>query len=100
MLLEIFSVYDEKAGAYLNPFFFPNVTQAERAMLDIMHDENHSFFRFASDYTLRSLGTIDNVTGKIESSIITINAFTHYRSTLLAKQSIDSIRNSFSPEKG
>lgn len=84
MLLEIYSIYDEKSSAYLQPFFMQNESQAVRAMLDIMHDMNHSFYRFASDYTLFKLGTFDNHNGSIISDIKTITPLLHLRASINA----------------
>lgn len=82
MILEIFSIYDEKASAYLQPFFMQNEQQAVRAILDIMHDGSHTFYRFASDYTFYRLGNIDNVTGIIFSDLKVISPLIMYRSMI------------------
>lgn len=63
MKLNIYTIYDEKAAAYLNPFFLQNDNMAIRTIAEIMHDGTHAFTRFASDYTLYYLGEYDNTTG-------------------------------------
>lgn len=89
MLLEIFSVYDEKASAYLNPFVMQNDKQAVRAMMDIMHDGNHSFYRFATDYTLYKLGNFDNSTGAVIEQHKLITPLLHLRATLNADKNLN-----------
>lgn len=63
MVRKIFSVFDEKAGAYLQPFFFDTKGQAIRAITDCVNDPNHGFYRHASDYTLFELGEFDDTHG-------------------------------------
>jgi hypothetical protein len=65
---KIFSIYDEKAGAYLQPFFLDTVGQAERALLDCLADSNHNFSRHTADFTLFLLGEFDEQTGLVTMS--------------------------------
>lgn len=67
--LLIFSVYDEKAEAYLQPFYFTTVNQAIRAITDCVADPNHNFNRHASDFTLFQIGTFFDDTGKIANEV-------------------------------
>lgn len=55
----IFSVYDSKAQAYLQPFFLPNKAVALRALTDCVNDSNHTFGKYPADYILFELGTFD-----------------------------------------
>jgi len=63
MELQMFTVYDSKAEAYLSPFFFPSRGQAVRAFGDMSNDQNHSFNKHPEDYTLFCLGTFEDETG-------------------------------------
>lgn len=63
--MKIFSIFDEKAEAFLQPFFLATVGQAERALLDAMRDDEHNFSRYPSDFTLFLIGEYDEVTGVI-----------------------------------
>lgn len=65
----IFTVYDEKSEAYLQPFFLDTIGQAQRAVTDCVNDSNHQFGRHPSDYTLFQLGEYDDSTGKITSPV-------------------------------
>ncbi len=52
----IFSIYDEKAKAYLPPFFLPEKGMAIRTFSDCVNDADHAFGRHPHDYTLFYLG--------------------------------------------
>jgi hypothetical protein len=66
MKLNVYSVFDSKAGAYIPPFFMQNDGVARRAFGDAANDVNHKFCAHAEDYTLFRLGTFDDATGVIE----------------------------------
>lgn len=55
-MLHVFSVYDSKAKAYLQPFFCSTVAVAMRSFGAAVNDERHDFHRFAGDYTLFEVG--------------------------------------------
>lgn len=60
---KIFSVYDSKAEAFLQPFFADTEGIALRSFTASALAEEHNFFRFAEDYTLFRLGEFDDSTG-------------------------------------
>lgn len=64
--MKIFSIFDEKAEAFLQPFFMETVGQAERALIDCLSDPNHNFSRHPSDYTLFQIGDFDQSTAEIK----------------------------------
>lgn len=64
-MLTMFSVYDEKADAYITPFFLPTIGLATRTFMDCVTDPNHAFGRHAEDYTLIALGTFDPATAEL-----------------------------------
>lgn len=66
-MLKVFTVYDEKAEAYLTPFYLQKEGQAIRAISDCVNDVNHAFCRNASDYTLFCLGTFDEDTAEFKA---------------------------------
>lgn len=66
MKLDVFSVYDSKAEAFLQPFFCVNRGVAVRNFQAAAQDERHDFHRHAADFTLFRLGTWDQVTGEFE----------------------------------
>lgn len=65
MVLEIFSVYDSKAGAFLQPFFAQSKGSALRSFQDAACTQDHLFCKHASDFTLFHLGEFDDSTGRI-----------------------------------
>ena len=64
MIKKVFTVFDEKSEAYLQPFFMDTIGQATRAITDCCNDPNHAFNRHTSDYTLFLLGEFDDLTGQ------------------------------------
>lgn len=63
---KIFSVYDDKAEAFLPPFFAMTQGVALRTFHQAATDENHQFCKHAADYTLFEIGQFDENTGTIE----------------------------------
>lgn len=66
MKLQIFAIFDQKAKAFLQPFFFNTEGEALRALTITLHDPNHQFAKFPGDYTLFALGEYNQETGEIE----------------------------------
>lgn len=60
MILQIFSVHDSKARAFLPPFYVQNHEIAARAFSDCAVDPAHAFGRNPEDYTLYHLGAFDD----------------------------------------
>lgn len=64
MKLRVFAVYDDKAGAYMTPFFMPSVGEAVRAFSDAVVNPESAFHRHADDFTLYELGEYDQALGR------------------------------------
>lgn len=56
MLHKMFSIYDTKVEAYLQPIFLPTIAAAIRAVTDTVNDPNHHFNKHPEDYVLFDLG--------------------------------------------
>jgi len=56
----VFTVYDDKSEAYLQPFFLQKEAQAIRTFTDLVNDRNHQFGLHPGDYTLFVLGTFED----------------------------------------
>lgn len=69
MQLHIFSVFDEKAEAYITPFFLPTIAMALRTFTDCAIDPEHQFGRHPADYTLYHVGTFDQDTCQVENKV-------------------------------
>lgn len=67
MKLAIFSVYDVKVGAFMQPFFSPTTGAALRSLTDAVNDPKHEFSKHVEDYTLFRLGEWDDTSGLFES---------------------------------
>lgn len=67
MTKKIFAIYDEKAEAYLQPFFLDTMPLAIRMIGDLLQQPEHNFAKHPSDYTLFLIGEFDESTSKIES---------------------------------
>lgn len=66
MKLKIFSVFDDKASAFIPPFFLPNSAMAIRAFTQCVNDPSHQFGQNPGDYTLFELGEFDDSDGSID----------------------------------
>lgn len=60
MIFKIFSVFDEKAAAYLPPFYLPTTPMAVRSFADCVNDPGHAFGKHPQDFTLFELGSFDD----------------------------------------
>jgi len=66
MILKIFTIYDQKAKAYLPPFFLPERGQAIRTFTDCVNSPEHHFGKHPADYTLFELGHFTDDNAKIK----------------------------------
>lgn len=66
MKVYVFAIYDDKAKAFLPPFFMQQPAMAVRAFGSAVNDPNHQFFRHAADYSLFTLGMFDDSSGLLE----------------------------------
>lgn len=64
MIQKMFTIYDEKADAFLPPFFLPTNGMALRTFADCVNDDKHAFGKNPQDYTLFSVGNFDDGTGR------------------------------------
>jgi len=65
MIHNIFSVYDNKAEAFLPPFVLPKREMAIRTFADSINNPETQLHKHPADYTLFTLGTFDDEIGKI-----------------------------------
>lgn len=62
MILQVCSIYDIKAEAFLPPFFLPKWEMAIRTFKDCVNSEEHQFGQHPEDYILTHVGTFDDET--------------------------------------
>lgn len=63
--LQIFAVYDKKALAYNNPFYYHQKGQALRGFEDAINDTQSPFSKHPEDFSLFHLGEFNDTTGVI-----------------------------------
>lgn len=66
MLCKVFSVYDSKAQAFLQPFFSANGATACRMFERAVNEEGSNFNRYCGDYELFEIGDFDDSSGTLE----------------------------------
>lgn len=64
MIYNVFSVFDEKADAFLPPFILPNANMAKRVFSDCVNSDTHQFGLNPMDYTLFELGQFNDANGQ------------------------------------
>lgn len=65
MKVTIVSTYDEKAGAFSQPMFYPKKEAARRAFSDATADKQTMLSKHPSDYKLYKIGEFDELTGEL-----------------------------------
>ncbi len=73
MKLKVFSVFDSKAEAFIQPFYSQTTGTAVRSFEQALQNEDHEFRKFAADYTLFELGEFDQQTGSFTELPAKIN---------------------------
>jgi len=65
MIHKLFSIFDEKAKAYLPPFILHQTAMAIRSFSDACKDPEHRFHLHPEDYCLYQIGIFDDETATI-----------------------------------
>lgn len=68
MKLLAFSVFDDKAKVFSQPFFSNTKGSAVRAFADAVNGKESDFSRHPADYTLFLVGEWDDQTGELSST--------------------------------
>lgn len=63
--MKVYSIFDSKAEAYLQPFFAVSHGVALRQFISAIQQEDSNFNKFAGDYTLMCIGEFDERKGKL-----------------------------------
>jgi len=72
MLHKVFSIYDVKAGAFLQPFFSVSNGAAIRAFSDAVNDSKTQFAAHPEDYTLHELATFDDMNASFDANLVPV----------------------------
>lgn len=67
MVLEMFSLFDVKAGAFAQPFYSVNAGMAQRNVAAAMESGEAIFAKFPEDFQLFRVGTFNDLTGLVEA---------------------------------
>lgn len=63
--MNVYTIYDSKAEAYLTPFFEKTDGLAIRLFQRAANDPEHNFNRYAEDYTLFRIGSFFEQAGEL-----------------------------------
>lgn len=72
-VLKVYSVFDSKAQAFLQPFHALNAAVASRMIADAVRQPDHMFRTHAADFTLMELGDFDDLTGTFSNHQTAVN---------------------------
>ena len=62
-----FCIFDQKAKAYMTPFFMSEVGMATRSFTDMVNKEDHPLASHPEDYVLFEVGQFDDTTGLLSA---------------------------------
>ena len=65
--LKLFAIHDQKAAAFLQPFFSRTISTAVREVTEVVNDPQHAFSKYSADYTLYAVGEFEEFTGVLTS---------------------------------
>lgn len=65
-MTNVYTVRDDKAEAYLPPFYCRTDGEALRLFTTAANDADHNFCKFAGDFHLFLIGTWDELSGKLK----------------------------------
>lgn len=68
MVLRMYTVFDQKAKAWLPPFFLPQEGVAIRTFGDCVNSPDHNFGRHPEDYSLFCIGSFDDAVGVVTAA--------------------------------
>lgn len=63
MIYKIFSVWDAKTTAYMQPFFSSTIGSGIRAFIDASQDPGTMLAKHPEDFSLQHIGEFDDATG-------------------------------------
>jgi len=61
--LQVFSIFDKIAKAYMPPFFMPNIGMAIRAFGDDCRNPQGNLFKHSADFELHHIGEFNDFSG-------------------------------------
>lgn len=67
MIMKVFSVWDLKTEAYMQPFFSPMIGSGIRAFTDAAADPGSMLSKHPADFQLQHIGEFNDATGVLTS---------------------------------
>lgn len=67
MIQSVFSIFDAKAAAFMQPFFSVNEATARRAVAQALLAPDSMLGKFPEDYTLMRVGMFDDEKGQLHA---------------------------------
>ncbi|WNK14039.1 MAG: nonstructural protein [Microvirus sp.] len=67
MNINVYSIFDHKAGIYSQPFYAINADVAARMFADLANDKSTSIGKHPADFTLTGLGVFDDGLGRFDN---------------------------------
>lgn len=64
MIYKVYSVYDSKAEAYMQPFYCQSKGQAIRSFTEVSNDNTSQIGKYPEDFTLFELGEFNDSNGR------------------------------------
>jgi len=64
VISQVYAIYDTKAASFSLPLFAPNEAVARRIFHDVVNSPRSTYNMHPHDYSLVSLGTYDDETGR------------------------------------
>lgn len=73
MVVKIFSIYDSKVEAFMQPFFMASKGAALRAFTELVNDKTTTISKNPEDYTLFEIGSFDDANGQVDKVITPVS---------------------------
>jgi activator of HSP90 ATPase len=70
MLINVYTIRDEKVSAYLRPFLAPTHELMRRSIASVLMDGEHEMAKFPRDFTIYEVGVFDDQTGLVNSHTV------------------------------
>lgn len=98
MKINLYTIYDLKAGVYNKPFYMHNDSVVIRAMEDLINDPQNDIGRHPEDFIVWMLGTFDDNEAKFDllENPVQIGKCSEIKSAMMAKsvrQSLAEMQN-------
>ena len=67
--LEVTSIFDKVAQAWMQPMFCQSLAQAQRSFSDVVNDSSSDFYKHPEDFALYWIGKWNNDNGELSGMV-------------------------------